>query len=131
KVTSAPHEPVDLLIARPPDDVLADAVATIDAQFLVQVDTRTGRRHLADEFGSAFDVVVVGDACLAAALRLDEQQRIRLRLVRQLKSRRTIVAAVDAGGRSLVDREDTSQMTVGPTVSAVTDRGWHVNDSFD
>src|SRR5262249_30174197 len=51
KFAGAQHEPIQLLVLHPPDDVLADTVTAIDGQLRVQIETDAAGRYLAGQLG--------------------------------------------------------------------------------
>ena len=51
----AKHEPVDLAILDPPDDVFLDTVAPVGVELLTQVVADAAGGDLGDQFGGAFD----------------------------------------------------------------------------
>ena len=97
------HEPIDLPIEHAPDDVFPHAIAAINVEFGVQVVAGTACRNLGDELGGVFDVVVGGDPRLAAMVRVDEKDRVGLRLVVQVQANARVVGTDDAWSGRFVD----------------------------
>ena len=69
----AVHEPVDLAIKDPPDDVLADAVAPVGVQLFPEVVTGAAGRDFRDQLGRSLYVIILADAGLSTPLGPDDQ----------------------------------------------------------
>ena len=97
------YEPIDLPIEHAPDDVLPYAIAAINVELGVQVVAGTACRDLGDELRGVFKVVVGGDSRLAAMIRVDEKDRVGLRLVVQVEANAGVVGTDDAGRGDFVN----------------------------
>ncbi len=80
EVPVAVHEPVDLAIKDPPDDVLADAVAPVGVQLFPEVVTGAAGRDFRNQLGRSLDVIILADAGLSTPLGPDDQVSVGLGL---------------------------------------------------
>lgn len=123
----AEFEPVDLSVARPPDEVLGDTAALVGAALRVEVDGDAARRDLDDEFGGALKVIV-GVAPRESRFSAEQEIRLYLRACPQPDS--GIIEDFTARVEVRIDREPCRQTSVW---SAVRQRDWrcHVHHSLD
>src|SRR5712691_10976859 len=127
----AQHEPIDLLLQYPPDDVFAHPIAAIDTELGVQVIAGRTRCYLCHQFGSTLNVSISIYEGLATTGWSGEQQHIWLWLIVQIQPYSAVIAGFDARGASFVMAQPISQMDMRVTMIAVTHRGGYVDDSFD
>ena len=127
----AEHEPVDLAVEHAPDNVFADAIAAVNLELDAEIVAGTTGSNLGHHVRRAFHVIVGADSCLAAALRLDEEKRVRLGLVVEIEADAAVVSALDTGSSRLVVTQPITDVQVRSTVSPLSYRRWHVDDPFD
>ena len=127
----AQDEPIHFVVQDAIDDVFAHAGSPVNVQFRVEGDADVARRHLDDEFGRPFHVVVGADAGLAAARRVDEQKHVRLRLVIEIQTGGAVVAPFHTGRGRLVVGQPTGEMVMRSAVATLTHGRRHVNDPFN
>src|SRR5208337_4845683 len=118
----AVHEPVDLAIKDPPDDVLADAVAPVGVQLFPEVVTGAAGRDFRDQLGRSLYVIILADAGLSTPLGPDDQVSVGLGFVIQVQADAAIVARLDPGRVRFIIRQPGNQPGMRVAVPPVSDR---------
>src|SRR5208282_1973198 len=105
-------EPVDLALEDAPDEVLADTVALVRLEFLVQVVTLAAGGDFGDEIGRSVDVVIRVDLDLTTRLGLDKKNGVGLGHVAQVQAHTGVITELDSGRPRSVKEEPTDQTRV-------------------
>ena len=93
----AVHEPVDLAVEDPPDDILAHAVSAVGVELLPQVVTDAAGGDFRDQLGRSLDVIILADAGLSPMFGQDDQEGVGLGFVVQVQADGAVIARLDPG----------------------------------